>query len=218
MRDAWIASLICALAVFAAVPDFAWPWHRCGRRGANESAAIATLNNLHTAQEQWRRSGVIDQDGDGEGEYGYLRELAGDAPSLDVIAPLMSPAFRVVSDGCVRRSGYVFQIFLPGAENAWLPEAPTGGRVVGTVDADRAERAWLAYAWPQEQANAPEKAQRTFVVFADGLVLATDGRQVPYGGDASPARGLAAHRFDGARWRRCVGQADDAGNVWIRVH
>lgn len=113
---------------------------------------------------------------------------------------------------------HIFQVFLPGADGTWVPEAPAGGREAGAVDADRAERAWLAYAWPEQAPSASDPHHRTFMISDDGVVLATAGEQEAYGGDAAPPAGIAAHRCEGASRERCVDRPDARGNVWVRVH
>ncbi len=217
VRFAIYTAVLCLALPAAVVPGFAWPWHRCGRRGADASAAIATLKNLHAAQEQLRTSVAIDQDGDGVGEYGFVAELAGAIAAVPLDPPMLSPAFGAVSRGRVQRSGYVFQVFLPGAAGGWLPESPDGGRGAQPVHADGAERAWLAYAWPQHAESGHHQPQRTFLIAADGVVRATAGIAEHYRGDFGPTAGLAGHRFEDGAWRLSGDHADARGNVWLTV-
>jgi len=96
--------------------------------GGNETAAIATLRNIYSAQQQLRDHGLADADGDGRGEYGLSGELAGECfvrgtrKTLD--PPVLSAAFCVSVDenGAIRRSGYRFRIFLPGKDGAQVTE------------------------------------------------------------------------------------------------
>ncbi len=217
MRLVVYTALLCLALPAAIVPSFAWPWHRGARRGANASAAIATLKNLRSAQLQFRAAAVVDDDGDGVGEFGYLAELAGASHEATLDPPMLSPAFGAVTSGRVRRSGYVFQVFLRGAGGVWLPEAPEGGRGPQPVDADAAEVCWLAYAWPQHARAAHQQDHRTFLIDADGTLLSTVGRSERYRGDFGPPAGLAGYRFDGARWALAVDGPDARGNVWTQV-
>ena len=79
------------------------------RMNANESAAIATLKNISSAQAQCQASGVIDANGNGAGEYGFFAELAGSAPvrgsSQRISPPVLSSAFGKVADKIVEQSG-----------------------------------------------------------------------------------------------------------------
>lgn len=180
--------------------------HRCGcRRNANESAAIATLKNLASAQAQLQEAGAIDVDGDGRGEYGWLAELAGAVPlraapsqeSIRLRPPLVSAAFAAVKDGGVRRSGYVFAVFLPGVGGTWLGEAARGGGEGGGgnggggegrhVDADAAEHRWLAYAWPQVPGAS---GKRVFCRDENGCLWAASavGAGAVTGADLVPGR------------------------------
>lgn len=117
---------------------------RCigARLNANETAAIATLRNLHSAQEQFHAT---------IGRYGTFPELSGMAVLPETDAPLdppvLSAAFRQpLSDGTILRSGYRFRIVLDGQRFcAWSwPEKRTekqtrtfyvGGSVGDTVHA-----------------------------------------------------------------------------------
>jgi hypothetical protein len=76
------------------------------RRNANESAAIATLKNISSAQAQIQASGVIDRNSNGAGEYGWFGEMAGvsdiqlpDGKIVHVSPPVISTAFGNVKDG-----------------------------------------------------------------------------------------------------------------------
>ncbi len=84
------------------------------RLNANESSAIATLKNIHACQTQFRDAAAIDRDGDGCGEFGWFRELAGAAPlrghSSPAPTPFLSSAFAQLADGRVARAGYLFQL------------------------------------------------------------------------------------------------------------
>lgn len=85
---------VACITLFAlAVPNF----HSGPCRGGhNETAAISTLRNLHSAQEQFREACRVDEDGDGVGEYGTFLELSGAATLRGYAA---SPEKPIESDG-----------------------------------------------------------------------------------------------------------------------
>ena len=96
--------------------------HRCGRINANETAAIATMRNLHSAQQQFHE--VV-------GRHGTFLELSGVAVLPETGAPLEPPvlsgAFRQpLPDGTILRSGYRFRIVCVG-------------------------KAWCAWSWPEQR-------------------------------------------------------------------
>ncbi|MCA8948632.1 MAG: hypothetical protein KDE27_03975 [Planctomycetes bacterium] len=139
----------------------------------NESAVIATLKNIASAQAQCQACGAIDADGDGKGEFGFFAELSGAAAvrgsdDAKINPPVLSRAFAEVQGSAVERRGYLFCIFLPDRENAGLREAPGGGGAGVAVAPDAAERLWCAYAWPA----AKHSGLRTFFVNQSGRVMA----------------------------------------------
>src|SRR5262245_19614664 len=113
------------------------------RANANESAAIAALKNICSAQAQCQASGVIDANGNGTGEYGFFGELAGTIPvrgtSSLITPPILYSTFgKVDQDGLVTQAGYHFRMYLPDA----------AGRGVGDprfVDPKRSEVLWCCY-------------------------------------------------------------------------
>ena len=161
------------------------------RLRANEQAAMATLRNIASAQAQCQAAGVIDADGDGVGEFGFFAELAGAAPvrsdadggvgETRISPPVLSTAFARVRGARVRRSGYCFQVFLPGADGAWATEQPDGDGARGVrVAPDRAERRWACVAWP---AVAGWTGRRAFTIDQDGVVLAHANDDAAFSGE-----------------------------------
>ena len=122
------------VAIIAIIASIAIPNLLSARLNANESAAIATLKNISSAQAQCQASGIIDANGNGAGEYAYFGELSGgvavrnnEAGGLGtelISPPYLSAAFNNVVASRVQRSGYVFQVFLPDAAAAATAEAP----------------------------------------------------------------------------------------------
>jgi len=195
------------------------------RSKANESAAIATLKNIASAQAQFQACGAQDTDGDGTGEYGFLAELAGakplrTSPSGDVgtavlTPPVLSAAFGNVANHAVTRSGYMFQIWLPATASTAATELHEGGSASITLDSDLAEVAWYAYAWPAEYGVSGERA---FFIGMHGDVFAAANDQTTYSGPgrrpqatAAVSRAWLAEPFS-AQWEGKVVGSD--GNVW----
>jgi len=189
----------------------------CCRNGFNESAAIASLRCLVTAQQQFRDEARRDLDGDGQGEFGWFAELAG-AVAIDGMpaprarpAALLGPSFRKVEAGRVQRSGYWYAVFLPGPGGTWLGEAELGGGAGRVLDVDVAEREFVAYAWPVERGRT---GARTFVVRADGVVW--------YCGPAGRPDRIVTPPVPGrSGWVEACdhehGSEDAFGVVWYRV-
>lgn len=188
------------------------------RTRANQSAAIATLRNLISAQAQMQATARIDTDRDGTGEFGGFLELSGAAPGrmgTRLAPPVLSRAFSEVNEhGEVTRSGYQYRIYLPDAAGRGVAEPRTGYAAID-ADADLAETTWCAYAWPVD-----EKTGATTVFFTNqsGDVFATEDAR--YRG---PGRGPAADAAfvdGGAITGAVAGPARKSvdGNVWKQVN
>lgn len=195
---------------------------------ANEHAAIAMLRSIASAQAQAQASAVIDTDGDTRGEYAYLGELAGSKPlrvpggiGTEPLYPmLLSSAFAEVSpSGIVKRSGYLFRVFLPGATvNKRTPGLPEGSPA--QPDGDNAEILWCAYAWP---IKAGSTGTRAFFMNQEGDLLATPNNDEAYSGeDRMPAFDAALSNERTGDMAALVpsailGQASNDGREWSPV-
>jgi hypothetical protein len=202
-----------AKAAPAALPNLL-----AARLSANETAAIATLRNIVTAQAQFQASAKADEDQDGNGEYGGFLELSGGAAGrmiAPLVPPVLSGAFRVLGEnGTVTRSGYCFRIFLPGPGGAGVGEPPTGYAKGGGVDAESAEVAWCCYAWPIEPGVS---GKRSFFTSQEGDVLATEA--AAYAGTGhGPAADAAFHSRGKVTGRVAVEAKGSDGNVWRPVN
>jgi len=183
-----LIELMIVVAIIAIIASIAIPKLMSARLSANESAAIATLRSLSSAQAQVQSSAAIDTDADGGGEYGYFAELAGTKPlrvsnagapamgtaNQDELNPsVLSSAFGNVNASVVTRSGYAFQLWLPGPTAANLTpgfaEAAAGGADAAHLpDANNCEVLWACYAWPQDRQNT---GNRAFFVNQEGDLL-----------------------------------------------
>jgi len=195
-----LIELMIVVAIIAIIASIAIPNLLSARLNANESAAIATLKNISSGQSQCQASGVIDVNGNGQGEYGFFGELSGrvavrnnTGATQTISPPVLSTAFgNVNADSNVSRSGYLFRMYLPDATASGLTEtATTGGDPTNAIgiDAGQAETLWCCYAWPQVQGNS---GKRAFFVNQSGDVLATNGIGLAYSGNTSMPAPTAA--------------------------
>lgn len=97
-----------------------------------EKAAVATLRALHWAQGIFRRKAYLDEDDNGEGEFGSLRQLAAADPLPSGKAlpnPLVATAGGKLEGELLEKGGYCFRVDLPEGTHA-------------------RERRFVAWAWP----------------------------------------------------------------------
>jgi prepilin-type N-terminal cleavage/methylation domain-containing protein len=204
-----LIELMIVVAIIAILAGLAIPKLLRARLTANEAAAIASLRSISTAEAAFHASCAVDSDGDGAGEFGYLAELAGQAAlrvsaggvpaaggANDFLNPsILSQEFGIVQNGLVARSGYYYQLWLPDAAFAGLPEQPNGGCTAAPFpDPNSNEVVWCCYAWP---ISAGSTGTRAFFISQESDLLACPNRQArTYTGD--PTTGGAAPNFDEA--------------------
>jgi len=194
-----LIELMIVVAIIAIIASVTIPKLMAARLQANESAAISTLRSIASAQAQLQSSGAIDTNDDGVGEYGYFGELSGVTPcrvyvsgpnggprcglvGADELNPaFLSTAFGNIMNGQVLRSGYLFQIYLPGTtldatsilrgRVPGISEDVVGGKWSAPFpDSDNAEVLWCAYAWPQV---VTQSGNRCFFINQEGYLLQT---------------------------------------------
>ena len=198
-----LIELMIVVAIIAIIASIAIPNLLSARLNANESAAIATLKNISSAQAQCQASGVIDCNTNGQGEYGFFGELSGaDAVRTDeagavgtatITPPVLSNAFGNVDTSRVTRSGYIFQMYLPDTTATGVAENATGGATGSAIAAGQAEVLWCCYAWPSSFGNS---GKRTFFINQSGDVLASKNTTTTYG--APNGGGVLSPTFDAA--------------------
>lgn len=186
------------------------------RIAANESAAIATLKNVSSAQAQCQASGVIDLDHNGVGEYGFFAELAGAEPlrgeNTILRPPVLSSAFgNIDAYGNATRSGYHFRIYLPDAKAQGVCRAPGDA-----VDPRRSEVLWCCYAWPTD---AGRTGRRAFFVNQAGDLFACTNSEGRYSGPAQGPAMLAAFDPAGSDMGGigAIGKAGHDGQSWTVI-
>ncbi|MFT7487273.1 MAG: prepilin-type N-terminal cleavage/methylation domain-containing protein [Candidatus Paceibacteria bacterium] len=226
-----LIELMIVVAIIAIIASIAIPKLLSARLAANESAAIATLRSISSAQAQVQSSAAVDTDSDGGGEYAYLAELAGTiamrvddgtgAPTLgavtDILAPaVLSSAFgQIDANGVVARSGYSFSLFLPDPNSpaVGVAEAVLGG---GATGPDNCEILWCAYAWPTQFGQS---GNRAFFINQEGDLLQTNNRTVlgQYDGTANRPAYDAAYVASDMSSAIASGIAGQDGKTWVPV-
>jgi prepilin-type N-terminal cleavage/methylation domain-containing protein len=193
-----LIELMIVVAIIAIIASIAIPNLLSARLNANESAAIATLKNIASAQAQCQASGAIDTNNNGAGEFGFFSELSG-ATSVRtsggavgsgterVAPPVLSAAFgNVDTAGRVLRSGYYFRMYLPDGTALFEAEDTSD-----QVDAAMSEVMWGCYAWPASYGNS---GKRTFMVNQSGDVLGCRNSTAQYSGTTNmPVAGTAGY-------------------------
>ena len=215
-----LIELMIVIAIIAIIAAIAIPNLLAARLSSNETAAIATLRNIISAQAQFQQSAKADTDNDGTGEYGGFVELSGGGVgrmAATLNPPVLSGAFRVLNaQGLVSRSGYFFKMFLPAAGGVGTAEPQTGYVVASGLDGDLAETTWCCYAWP---VNYAQSGNRTFFTNQGGDVIATEA--AAYSGSAAVINGGAAFQAGGPTvitGSVAIGVAGQDGNVWKQVN
>ncbi len=222
-----LIELMIVVAIIAIIASIAIPNLLSARLNANESAAIATLKNISSAQAQCQASGVIDTNNNGAGEYGFFGELSGAinvrGGAARISPPVLSSAFGNVSDnsageGVVTRSGFMFQMFLPDGTGVGQPEDPLGGYGGTAVAASRSEVLWCCYAWPSAFGSS---GKRTFFINQSGDVLASKNTTTQYSGTATRPTFLAAFSKPATDTMDAQVAANTLGNddeTWVVVN
>jgi prepilin-type N-terminal cleavage/methylation domain-containing protein len=182
-----LIELMIVIAIIAIIAAIAIPNLLSARLNSNETAAIALLRNIISAQAQFQSTARADENNNGVGEYGSFGELSGKVGvrggSL-LTPPVLSTAFRAVNASKVSRSGYLFQMYMPDSAGKGVAEDADGGYAAGVLDSDVAETTWCCYAWP---ANYGNTGNRTFFVNQGGDIVATESSDYegPSGAPAS---------------------------------
>jgi prepilin-type N-terminal cleavage/methylation domain-containing protein len=215
-----LIELMIVIAIIAIIAAIAIPNLLAARLSTNETAAVATLRNLTSAQAQFQQSAKADADADGSGEYGGFVEMSGGGVGRMAAVlnpPVLSGAFRVLNaQGCVSRSGYFFKIYLPGAAGVGVGEPQTGFVAASGLNADLAETTWCSYAWP---VNYGQSGNRTFFTNQGGDLVTTEAAAYSTA-TGGPAAG-AAFQAGGATvitGAVAIGVVGQDTNTWKQVN
>ena len=94
-----LIELMIVIAIIAIIAAIAIPNLLSARLNSNETAAIATLRNIISAQAQFQSTARADDNNNGVGEYGSFGELSGGVGVRGgnvLKPPVLSTAFRTV--------------------------------------------------------------------------------------------------------------------------
>ncbi|MEZ6037580.1 MAG: type II secretion system protein [Planctomycetota bacterium] len=184
-----LIELMIVTTVIGVLASVAVPNLLSSRVAANETAVIATLRAVATAQAQFITTSVLDTDGNGIGEYGTFGELGALEPLRGGTTPigrnlLSASVAKVEPTGWASHHGFHFAMYLPDASGAGVPALAANA---ATIDARLSQGRWTCIAWPN---NLGQTGTRTFFVNEQGLLL--QAREATYSGTASvPAAGAA---------------------------
>ena len=213
-----LIELMIVTTVIGVLASVAVPNLLSSRVVANETAVIATLRAVATAQAQFVTTNQLDVDGNGIGEYGTLGELGALEPLRDSGSPigrnlLSASVATVQANGWASHHGFHFALYLPDAGGAGVQAIAANA---ASISAANAQVHWTCVAWP---ATKGQTGTRAFFVNEQGLVLQT--RESTYSGTAAvpPAGaallGGAATKIDLAGLAANTVGAD--GNRWTVV-
>jgi prepilin-type N-terminal cleavage/methylation domain-containing protein len=218
-----VVAIIAVLASILVIPALG------ARMRSNETSAIASLRTIATQEENFRSQAVVDQDGNGVGEFGLLSELAG------VVVPRRTNAIRTVSprmidltfatdaNGVANRYGFHYRLYLPIDDLGGTGhDADLGGDATapGPILADpggvaRQQYYWCAYAWP----TARNTGDRTFFIDHAGVLYQTYGEATKYFGATTVPQADAAYGAEvfSSQPGGGPGHTGNDGNVWTIV-
>jgi prepilin-type N-terminal cleavage/methylation domain-containing protein len=214
-----LIELMIVVGIIAIIAAIAIPNLMSSRKAANETAAVATLRAISSAQAQFQASAKADEDNDGYGEHGTFQEMSG---AIDVRQgsrgrlnpPTLSAAFRYPNpNGEIGRSGYFFKIYLPDDDG--IAVCPDDSGTFVNVSDSMAETTWCCYAWPVNYGNS---GARTYMTNQTGDIVATDFSG--YTGTGAPLPAHAAFIHGASNYisgQTAVGTDGGDGNFWKQV-
>lgn len=149
-----VGGLVLLVLMSFFVVKMALPGIVGGGLRAADASAVSRLRTLLWAQDTLRSQKWMDRDGDGLGEFGFLHQLAAQVPTSKgsvLPTPLLYGALSNIVSGSGQAvlvsGGFCHVIYLPSSQGG-TPEPAGGIEPSGSVDADKAEKHWIAYAWP----------------------------------------------------------------------
>jgi prepilin-type N-terminal cleavage/methylation domain-containing protein len=209
-----LIELMIVVAIIAIIDAIAIQAFLRARITDNEGGAVATLKSIFTSEGLFQSGNILDANVNGSGEYGLLGELAGSYTRTFIngagttggngtgqqqafITASLRPNTNVGAGQAGAKSGYLYQVFLPGVAVVTdaAAGAPTENATVAANAADAIfqEARFRAYAWPTVFNNT---GIRCFAVNETGEVLTannTDGQNPPtptYNGDGTTGQGV----------------------------
>ena len=181
-RGFTLIEMLIVTALIAVIASIAVPNLLSSKLVSNETAAIATMRAISSAQFQFQTSSVLDLNSDGGSEFGTLRELGGLDPVRGTSAPLaigLLSKSAAITDltGGVTLKGYRFRMFLPAADGTGVVATAANA---AQFDPALSQRYWTCVAWPLVQGKS---GKRAFFVNQQGMLL--ESRATDYDGSSS---------------------------------
>ncbi len=179
------AGLAAAVGVLRFVVQEAVPGIVQGGKDAAAKNAVSRLRELVFAEDGMRKHAYLDHDSDRIGSAALIAELSG-ADQRRPFPPILNERWRALVSTPVGRAarvgGYLYLVCLP------LRSGGLGADPAQDIDEERAERRFVAYAWP---AAASGRIEAAFFLDEHERILVsknTDGREPRYlGADYPPA-------------------------------
>lgn len=232
-----LIELMIVIAIIAIIAAIAVPNLLAAKLSSNETAAIATMRSLVSAQAQVAATGRIDADNDGRGEHATLLELTGSVGvrrafspgppgtvDFSVQGPLISPPAistvmgRVDANGYATKGGYAFMLFLPDGSDpaAYVHETGPAASVglsggTGSVGVDMSETYWCVYANPVARGNS---GNRRFFTSQRGDIMQSLNEVAKAEGVAGIRPGNDAYLGAGITSQPAVGTKGSDGDLW----
>jgi hypothetical protein len=212
-----LKALLAIAAVCATVGTFrflvleAVPGMVEGGTTATEQRVVSRLREILFAEDSWRKEAFYDPDGDHVGSAGFLGELTAEigARGGKRVEPAVLESYPKLVDTrlgpAAEIGGYLILVCLPKAGGGFTADPRD------TVDDERAERQFYAYAWPAQRGIGLD-----FAYFLDEheRILLADSRETEprrlTGVDAPPSCddvSTPSTRADWRVWRHKVPRA-----------
>lgn len=182
-----LAAIASVIAIVRFVATEALPGLVRSGQAASATTAVSRLREILFAEDVMRQKAWVDPDGDGVGSAGLIAELSAHRPLRGVRTLDPSPLDRRYWNeqetpiGPASAVGdYLFIVCLPAAGGGWT------ARPGEPVDEERAERNYVAYAWP---AAAGFGTGHAFFLDAHERILVSDNRdgaELRYAGASFP--------------------------------
>jgi hypothetical protein len=155
-----------------------------GGTSAAGQRAVSRLREILFAEDGARKTAAWDPDGDGIGSALFIGELTGEEGmrgNARLASPLLEryPKLETTTLGpALAIGGFFFAVCLPQASGKLVAEPALG------VDEERAERRYVAYAWPTGDAPGLERAY--FIDEHERILSAPAERGVRSGREHAP--------------------------------
>ncbi|MCU0726175.1 MAG: hypothetical protein MUE73_10350 [Planctomycetes bacterium] len=199
--------LLLLVAGALALPD-----RTAARLAAADARAVRTLGEVAMAQVVARSLRLIDRDGDGTGEFGFLPDLRRAGPGG---GPLLAVSLEETArPGTLRGGGFLYVVLLPAADGS-----PVEVARAADVRPGLAAQTFLAFAWPEGPGRT---GSRSYLVNHDLLVFESPVTLAPDTPPAPPPRLWTVDPFTGqstlpppapAQWNMLLPEAQ---RTWYR--